>query len=309
MRHLRVAVCLAVTALCLGFATIGQSAVITVSSYGAVGDHLTIQAAYNASSAGDTIVVGPGDYDASISIHRRLTILGAGYDLTTNRSFTFESGSTGSVLEGFWCVNGGNAIHLHEAADSIYIRRCRLASNYAAWDVFGRDGGGNGMHLWLEDCEIINMTSDGDGLTCYYDTVIVRNCVFAHVNGGYSSGHAIVGYPNYLDVINCTFLGYYDLLGLSGNAPFLFMNNIVYDWSSNGDWGDYPVGSVFAYNASSDRLPPGTDAILLEENPFVDYDESGIYLPGVSDLHLNDTTLCIDAGNPAILDKASGTVI
>ncbi|MBU1920387.1 hypothetical protein KKG66_06045, partial [bacterium] len=49
-------------------------------------------------------------------------------------------------------------------------------------------------------------------------------------------------------------------------------------------------------------IPPGTNGLLLTSNPFVDYDESGIYIRDVSDLHLAPGSDCIDAGHPSLLD-------
>lgn len=285
------------------FACAASGAVTTVSPHG-TGDYTSIQSAHNASSAGDTILVSPGDYNEAVSVYHQVTFLGAGFDQTRTRNFYLQNGSTGSVLVGFHLENDAYAVQLHANADSIEIRRCRLISTYGSYDPIYRECCGGGVHLLVEDCIVINTLSGGDGMIVYDDTVTVRNTIFAHVNGGYSSGQAIVGNPHYLEVTNCIFLSYYDLLSISGTDPIVFMNNIVYDWSSSGSWGSYPAGSVFSYNAASDYMPPGTNAILLTTNPFVDYDESGIYDQDSSDVHLDPDSgaVCIDAGNPGILD-------
>ena len=284
-------------------ACVTNGAVITVSPNG-TGDYTSIQSAYNASSAGDTILVSPGDYNESISVYRPLTFLGAGFDRTKTTNFYFQNGSTGSSLIGFDLENSGYAVQLHENADSIQIRRCRLKTTYGGYDALYRNSGGSGPHTLIEDCILINTNNNGDTYVSYGDTTTIRNCIFAHMNGGYTSGQAITGNPDYLEITNCVFLSYYDLFSVTGTDPLVFMNNIAYDWSPGGSWGNYPAGSIFSYNASSDFLPPGTDAILLTTNPFVDYDESGIYIPNTSDVHLDPDSgaVCIDAGNPGIQD-------
>lgn len=87
--------------------------------------YTTIQAAHDASVAGDIIYVEPTDvntgaYDntvSSITFNRRITLIGTGYDLQTtpNTSFdkravstnglTFENGSAGSVVMGMAITN------------------------------------------------------------------------------------------------------------------------------------------------------------------------------------------------------------
>jgi hypothetical protein len=71
-----------------------------------------------------------------------------------------------------------------------------------------------------------------------------------------------------------------------------------------GNWGSYPAASTWEYNASSGAVPPGTNAILLTQNPFVNYDVNQNYQWGITDLHLDPVNglPCIDAGVPAILD-------
>lgn len=291
---------LSATAMLFGISA--NAGIVTVSSFGAAGDFVTIAQALSAALDGDTILVGPGNYNENISVSHEVTILGAGFDQTSTQSFTFYQGATGSTLEGFHCEAGGNAINLKSAADSISIRRCRLVSTYMAWDILAREGGSTGMHLTVEDCIFINTTSTADAMALYNDSCMVRNCLFAHVNPSSSSGKAFNGYIHDLSVINCTFLSYYSLFGITGNNSLLFLNNIVYDWTTSPNWGSYPIGAVFDYNASSGDIPPGTNGLLLTSNPFVDYDESGIYIRDVSDLHLAPGSDCIDAGHPSLLD-------
>ena len=91
--------------LCHG--TISKSATIAVP-----GDYATIQAAINASVAGDTIDVAAGDYTETLLISKRIILTGAGFESTTidNEDDTpvISIDITGVTLSGFKIVETGS---------------------------------------------------------------------------------------------------------------------------------------------------------------------------------------------------------
>ena len=108
------------------------------------------------------------------------------------------------------------------------------------------------------------MTMNGDNVT-------IRNSVIC-TNPTDDYAVAFDYLPQSLNVQNCVFLGFHKIFNLTGYFPFTFQNNIAYDWSPGGWWGNYPSGSEdISYNASSSIDPPGTNGITLSANPFVNY--------------------------------------
>src|SRR3954470_22623043 len=84
-------------------------------------DFTTIQAAVNAASPGDTINVGPGEYDEDVTVNKQVTIIGSGTDANPAVGSTVKGpigpgpgGSTfqvtagGVVIDGFRITRAGN---------------------------------------------------------------------------------------------------------------------------------------------------------------------------------------------------------
>jgi hypothetical protein len=296
--------------LLLSLSVSAMATVRRVSTHGAA-DYVTIAAAYSASVAGDTILVGDGSYDESVTIARPLTILGAGFDRTFTRRFTFASGSSRSVLEGFDILNteSNNAVLVQSGVDSVQIRRCRI-KNTACQPMLSHSASA-GERLILEDC--VFMAACGSYYSAHIlslanDSVFVCNCVFAHSNPFSSyDDSALQGTPRTLVVSNCVFLACQQVFLLSTSSLLAFTNCILYDWGASPEWGTYSAGGLFAYNATSftTALPTGVAWLTLTSNPFASYDPALNYQPGVSNLHLASGSPCLDAGDPAILDRDS----
>jgi len=87
----------------LSLSSFAQS-VLVVDQYGG-GQYITINAALTAAVAGDTIKVMPGLYQEQINLTKKVHFLAmdttAILDYQTNYTFYFNSGSTGSSLQGF----------------------------------------------------------------------------------------------------------------------------------------------------------------------------------------------------------------
>ncbi len=297
---------LLLTLLCLLVLTSGIALATTryVTPSG-TGDYQTINAAISASSSGDTVLIGPGNYGESTTIYGEVHVIGAGWDVVSSSRLTL-SGPKASV-EGMTLQGGYNCITLNAGADSVQIRRCRLVSTNGTNKAIRIVAGATS--ILIQDC-LLQKTSNGDLIDASGDEIIIRNCIFSHEYGSnHENYNAITGANNILEVYNCVFLNYTRILWLTGLTPAVFMNNIAYDWGSGAemDWGIYFTGTVFDYNGASDTAPPGSNATLLPDNPFVNYDEALNYEYGISDLRLTPGTPAIDAGHPLILDLDATT--
>jgi len=162
------------------------------------------------------------------------------------------------------------------------------------------DNSSGNARLYLEDCILWQLTS-GHCVNIGSGTTIIRGTLFV-LNAGGVNQYAVNGPNGGLEIYNCVFLGFQNLFGLTGTTPMVYINNIVFDWAGTPSYGTYFGGSVFGYNASSSITPPGTNGLLLSSNPFVNYDPSGTYIEGTSNLHLVGGSPCIDSGSPSILD-------
>ena len=101
------------------------------------GQFTTIQAAINAASAGDTILVaGSNTNYASVTISKKVILIGTGYDpdkenklVSTINGITLNSSSTsGSVIMGF-ALNGAVNFLTGSIYSNITIRRCFFLNN------------------------------------------------------------------------------------------------------------------------------------------------------------------------------------
>ncbi len=136
------------------------------------GDFATIQPALDAAAAGDTILIGPGEYtevttvrlpgwayDIQSYAHLRcddLTIMGAGADVTVLGPPTYQgSAGTGSPAGLSYSVGGGS-LHISDLGirhsyamfvlGSLYMERCHFTNNTSglSWDPSGPGG-------WVRD--------------------------------------------------------------------------------------------------------------------------------------------------------------
>lgn len=293
----------------LAVAAAAPAAVLRVSQSG-TGDYLTLGTAYAAAANGDTILIHSGVYNESLFSSKRLTILGAGIDqVTFQQQFNFTTGSNRSIMEGV-SVESPNqpTLSISGSADSIVARRSRFTATGGNNCI--QRAGASGVRLILEDCIIVSSFlnhAGANGVSCGTDTIVIRNCIFARPISNTNFAAAISGNPNSLAITNCVFLGSQRLFSLFGSGLVVFSNNLAYHWvtATAPTWGTYPVSAMFHYNAASTITPPGSEALLLTANPFVNYDSSGWFNYGTSDLHLAAGTPAIDAGNPSLFDLDS----
>jgi hypothetical protein len=269
-------------------------------SQSAATPYLTIASAMSAAIAGDTILIGAGTYPEGINCTQRLTIIGAGWDATQVNSISISSG-LGVVIEGIWFPGIGSYPCLVNAGvDSLTVRRCRLSDPITAGYPSVYQAGASAL-ITFEDCQIIQAHPSVGLVGVNPGHLVFRNCVFVHQSATTTS-YAFNGPNGNLEIYNCVFLGLNRIFNCTGILPIVFVNNIVYDWlGSAPSYGTYLTGSMLAYNASDRITPPGTNALLLTANPFVSYDSTA-NLTDLSNLRLAAGSVCIDAGNPGLVD-------
>jgi len=95
-------------------------------------DYPTIQAAINAATAGDTILVAPGTYYENLVIAKSLTLKGAGNEITiidgggkgTGVNITADSVN----MSGFTIRNSGDGVHLYQC-NGVTVSNNKITSN------------------------------------------------------------------------------------------------------------------------------------------------------------------------------------
>ena len=175
----------------------------------------TIQAAVNAASSGDTIILAPGTYsgpgNCDIDFGGKnlilqgqsgaaQTIIDCGGNSNANhRGFTFHSGETNAVLTNLTIENGeednnpGGAISI-TAGSTVTLNDCILTQNL----INGFDGGGaisvtSGCGVTLTGCTLTGNTANGFGMGGGLQnngTATLLNCILSD-NYTFGGGTAI----------------------------------------------------------------------------------------------------------------------
>ena len=133
------------------------------------GQYTAIQPAINAASAGDTITILPGVYDAPISVAKNIVIIGSGYETTiiTSTNNPTVTMSAGKIM---WvAINslGGDGISLKAGTlKNVVIRGCTGSG------VYSREGLGTMTNCVLTD-------NAEYGIACYSMSGLlnVTNCI------------------------------------------------------------------------------------------------------------------------------------
>lgn len=276
-----------------------------VDSIGGENHFNTINEAYSAAVDGDTLLISEGIYAEDLESSKQLVIIGngidPGYQTRINGWIKLHSGSSGTIIEGVYVYESGtNTLVIDAAVSGVAIRRSWITTyNYSA--ILS-----NSLHdLEITDC-IVSVQASNSARACLQlngTAVEITNSLLYHHTA--NTAYAVRDQPESLILTNCIVLNFRTFANLSGAFPMLISNTIFCDWyNGTANWGSYPAGSTWEYNASTSSLPPGTNSIYLTLDPFVNYDEGDNYVPGTSDLHLDPVNgvPCIDTGSPAILD-------
>ncbi len=295
--------------------TAANATIRYVSQTGA-GSYTLPSAAHTAAVAGDTILIGPGNYvePSNYQITKRLVWIGAGWDQTvitlSGINFYFNNiTATGTSWEGIRVTASGGAVAFYNNTancDSITARRCLFSgsstNSAVSWNV-------GGARLYLEDCVILNNYQFGNAIDGPRAASVIRNCILAsNITVSNGNGWAIspsAAMTGTLEVYNCVFLNWDDIFSLpSGSPAAIIINNAAYDFTgTTQSWGTIPGSSIVDYNASpASPAAPGTNGLVIASNPFVTYDPSANFVVGTSDLHLAGGSNLIDGGNPGITD-------
>lgn len=249
-------------------ATGAMADVLTVYLDGS-GDYTSIQGAIDASTDGDTILIGPGSYDESLNTGGKnitlrgingypQTILDPGGDSAT--LLTINGGETGLLIEGMTFRNGQNSsmteINNDSTADFV---SCRWLGGTAS------SGAGllmSGATVSFTDCQwLSNQTTNTGG------AIDATNCTLTFTGGKFITNQNSGQKGGAMWVADCTL----DMTGTEFtsnqcNSGSTSGGGAIYMRTSSGTWTD----CVFEGNsASSDQNAFGGDVQLEEASPVV----------------------------------------
>ena len=270
-----------------------------------------VQPAIDASSAGDTIIVGPGLAYQPFTVDRRLAIIGIGTSqdiglgTCINGVVTIMDNADSTELWSLWirCSgysdvdSTGSVLVIHSGTTGVLIARCYLENtrpSYAAWVVYVGNqssasflqnvfqGGGSYYNraISLRSLSTVDFTgcvfSNFDqGITQFEDTaanIMARHCIFCTAMPINSSA---IGSAE-----NCVFI--------RGGGTYIYFQN--------------GPNITFNYCGSTPDLPSGTGNIQCSTTDFVNLSLDD---PRSSDYHLSGGSALQDAGNPAQFDLDS----
>ncbi len=289
---------IALTLVCLLLAfTLSAVTVGTVSSSGTIinvpADYPTIQAAINAASAGDTVLVAPRTYYEHITMKPGVTIQGSGADVTTidgGGSGNVVTGAGDSTITGFTITGGYIGIKNYHSSPTITNNTITGNGWYGIYSyasphpiITNNTITGNGLYgiftTRSSSPTITNNTITGNGwvgIHNYYSSPTITNNII--------TGNGLVGIRNYY---SSPTISYNDVWG----------NGTNYYGVSPGP-GDISADPLFVDPAAGDyRLQAGSPAIDAGTN-----DAPG--LPG-ADFNGNPRVVDGDGDGVAVVDMGA----
>ncbi|MFC7177068.1 right-handed parallel beta-helix repeat-containing protein [Halosegnis marinus] len=266
------------------FALVGtaSAATLTVDDSGGA-DYTTIQAAVNAASDGDTILVAPGTYAGDITIDKRLTLRGDTGDSSfgpganaplvdsnagsIDEGFVLTAAASGTVIEGFVLNDFGDEGIKFDVASGATLSNVVIRDNRIGGDD---DGIGQGVDGSLANIEITNnhfvseygiyLSVDGD-----VTDLSITNNRFDDGSGGLAGDESV----------------YFSIDGTVANI----------DVSNNVMLTEYYGVYAYFYNATSDVTVTNNDVTADYEGIYIDIEpyDDGDAVSGVT-VSNNDVT-------------------
>ncbi|MDI6735353.1 MAG: choice-of-anchor Q domain-containing protein [bacterium] len=248
------------------------------------GSYTTIQAAINAATTGDTVLVANGTYIANINFNGKAITVQSVHGTTSTIINGNASGSvvtfnsregTNSVLTGFTITNGsvgsdafgGGGISCYSSSPQ--ITNCTISNNAAV-----NYGGGifcRSSSPTITNCTISNnsVVNHGGGIFCWNSSSPkITNCTISGNSAGGRGGgiFCLNDWPENSSpqITNCT---------ISGNSAGYHGGGIYYSSSSltitnctiSGNWAGYHGGGIYYSDLPS--LPSVINSILWGDSP------------------------------------------
>jgi len=304
MRCLRLEAAVRFSAACLLIVPASIAATLHVP-----GDYSTIQAAIDVALDGDTVLVGPGSYDAIDFIGKGIVVISEQGPGSTSigpggeyGNVAFVNGETAeAILEGFEISGGGRGIYLEYS--SPVIRGNLIRDNNGAWY-------GGGIYSYYSspiiennlilDNDVIgsSYTAQGGGLFVVMGSVMLVNNVIAD-NSAFDGGGIYFKYGGNHLLVNNTLANNYGNSGIQAETASLSIRNCIL-WGSSWveiiggsqldiSWTDIEGGQEGIYGTGSVAWGDG----MISDTP--------MFAAGTLSEYQLDEALspCVDAGDPS----------
>ena len=300
-------------------------------------NYSSIQAAINASSNGDTILVGPGTYNEDINFNGKAvelkssggpevtTILGTG----TNSVVKAISGEgTNTILDGFTVTGGTGSLWLGDSTlvgggmriqnqSSPTVKNCIFKNNTAMQGagIWAYSGGPQILDSTFENNQALGVSTEGAGMKLLGSWGLVSNCRFIN-NEVQSFGGGIHIQSGYPYIVNSLFYG--NSAGFGGainnqaGIPSIINSTVSGNSSNFGGGIRSNAGTVYLKNSilwenSSDEIYLLGGAILNTNysnisggwgDPDFNFDYDPQFMdPENGDFRLQETSPLINTGS------------
>ncbi|MGD8454522.1 MAG: right-handed parallel beta-helix repeat-containing protein [Phycisphaerae bacterium] len=274
-------------------------------------DYATIQAAIDAATHGDEVVIADGTYTGTGNKNlgfagKAITVRSASGNPAlciidcegAGRGFYFHSGEgADSVVEGLTITNGyvddgvgGAGVFCY--ASSPTLTNCIITGNTADGSASGGGVQCRNSSSSITNCTISgNFAAHGGGVYCRDASPMITNCTIIGNTGGGTAGGVGISYGGSPTLTNCTFTGntaFYGC-GMRGTDGSPTLTNCVF-------WGD-----ISPVNFPELDFTSGCDAVVTYCNVEGGYTGTGNIdadplFAFSDDLHLLSGSPCIDTG-------------
>lgn len=231
-----------------------------VDASGAGGCYTTIQAGIDIATAGDTVLVKPGNYNEAISITKNVIVLGSGHATTAiaytgaveNPAVRFSGTCAGAKLSGFRVTSSSNnGILAQHTSGVVTVSNC-----FICWSRYSGVYLDHNGQVYLINNVIAENSLDGAGASSgsiwLYSNIIYKNNQWGYAND-YDFG------SDYWSFYNCYF-------GNKTGSKNCCCNGTEGDIESNPTFVNYPTDL---------HLAPGSPCIDAGRVGFDYYDCDG----------------------------------